>query len=141
MIHPNSLANLNPIKPGEVRNPTGKRSAAWSVREWWNAMSEWSHQQIEAIANDVTETAAKRAAAQRWIAALDPTGRPGDELDRILDQTGGKPKQQVEVSGGIDHKIHAVMGAALNDPETLKFAKQMAARAKALTNDSGTGTN
>jgi len=31
-VHPNSLANLNPIKPGEVRNPEGAKPA--HVQYW-----------------------------------------------------------------------------------------------------------
>jgi hypothetical protein len=141
MVHPNSLANLKPPwKKGEGGRHGGRPAAGMVVREWWNEMADWTSQQLEAVANDATESVAKRAAARRWLAASSELARK-DELEMIVEQTGGKAKQQLEVSGGIDHKLHAVMGAALNDPESLKSAKQMAARAKALTNDSGTGTN
>lgn len=100
--HPNSLAALVPtqIKPGEVRNPAGRKKAGASIIEWLNEFAKLSETEIKKLARGGKGVgAAKKAAAQIWVGAL-AKGRSmsgkrlaADDVDRILDRTEGRPVQ------------------------------------------------
>lgn len=100
-----ALANLIPAKPGEVRNPKGRPSAGAAVREWWNIMQGWPLEKVKAVQVDPESPVNKIMAARAVIDACSTdrssAGQPiaGNDLDRIIDYTAGKPTQAVEVSG------------------------------------------
>ncbi len=68
-----SLANLIPAKPGEIRNPAGRKTAGASVKEWMNVYAEkdLSEQDLRKIAKDKGKGWSERAAAERMIRALE----------------------------------------------------------------------
>lgn len=68
--HPNSLAALKPVKPGEVRNPAGRPSAGASVKEWFNGLCDTPEGELERIAKDKEEAPKRRAAAIQWLDIL-----------------------------------------------------------------------
>ena len=85
-------------KPGESGNPEGRPVAGASVREWFNQMAGWPMARIAAVANDLNAPAAKVAAAQRWLGAVEFGKEGREELADICDRTEGKPKQQMDVT-------------------------------------------
>ena len=93
------------FKPGQSGNPAGRAgSAGSSVREWINAMAEWTVAELQAVKDDPKATAAKRTAARLWMEATsddaNTAGNPiaGAAFDRIMDRTEGRPKQAVSLS-------------------------------------------
>lgn len=71
--NPNSLANLKPAKPGEVRNPQGRKTAGASIREWVNSFAEadLTLAQLRKIAKSPKEGWTRRAAAERIIRTME----------------------------------------------------------------------
>jgi hypothetical protein len=67
------LANLIPAKPGEVRNPEGRKTAGAYVKEWINSFThqELSEKDLRKIARDKAEPWAKRTAAERMLRTLE----------------------------------------------------------------------
>jgi hypothetical protein len=61
------------IKPGEVRNPRGRRTAGASVREWVNVLAEQdpTERALRRISRDKRLPFAKRAAAERMLRMLE----------------------------------------------------------------------
>jgi hypothetical protein len=86
-VHPNSLANLKPPLPGEVRNPLGRKTCGASIKEHINLMGDLSEAEIQAVSDDEAAPIAKRIAANRMLSAL----AVADDFDRICDRTDGKP--------------------------------------------------
>jgi hypothetical protein len=72
-VHPNSLANLIPPQPGEVRNPTGIRTAGATLREQCNylATQDLTEQDLRRIARDQSLPWTRRAAANRILRTLE----------------------------------------------------------------------
>jgi hypothetical protein len=70
---PSSRANLIPIKPGEVRNPEGRKTAGAYIKEWINsfACQELSAEQLKKIARDPKAPVTKRAAAERMLRTVE----------------------------------------------------------------------
>jgi len=70
-MNPKSLANLRPAKPGEVRNPVGRKSAGACVQEWYNILSEkgLTQDQLRKMAKDNRIPWAKGMAAYRMLRA------------------------------------------------------------------------
>ena len=126
--HPNSLANLRPPwKPGDVPNPKGRPTAGAVVKEHWNALAGLSQVEIEQIAADPHQSIARRAAANRWLAALDKA----PDLEQIIGHTDGKAKQSVDLSVRSEEaaEVHEGMDRLAADPEA---AEQMQALAERL---------
>lgn len=61
------------IKPGEVRNPKGRRSAGIVLKEWLNLFSTQglTEAELRAVAKDKTQPWPKRAAAERAIRTIE----------------------------------------------------------------------
>jgi hypothetical protein len=93
--HPNSLANLKPIQPGEARNPNGRKSAGATIREWVNSFAEadLNIDQLRKIAKDPKEGWTRRAAAERIIRTME-SGDLADFEDVIQGRTGLKDLRQ-----------------------------------------------
>ncbi len=103
MVHPNSLKNLEPFKPGHDarRNVKGRRPAGAVLREWWSALSHeedgkarYTQQQIRAFADaaddDANVTPLKRIAA-RHLLEMGAGGRTGREISSLMfDRTEGR---------------------------------------------------
>lgn len=89
-VHPNSLANLNPpVKPGEILNPNGKRTAGASVKEHWNTLARHNlcERELRVIAEDLSQPWARRIAAQRMLRAMESPDLADfdDELKALRD--------------------------------------------------------
>lgn len=90
-----SLANLKPPwKPGEQPPFPGRKNAGATVKERFNAMQDLPVTQLEAVASNPASPVSDVAAANQWLRAKDR----GDELQRILEQTDGKPAQSSTVT-------------------------------------------
>lgn len=70
-IHPNSLANLRPAQPGDVRNPKGRTTLGATVKEWMNVFGEQglSLGDLRKMAADANEPWARGEAALRMVRA------------------------------------------------------------------------
>lgn len=88
-VHPNSLANLKPVKPGEIRNPEGRKTAGASIKEWVNAFAEWTVSEVKKVVDSPDATVAQLAAARTVLGSI----VDGEDFDRICDRTEGKPNQ------------------------------------------------
>jgi len=94
--HPNSLKNLVPVKKGSPPlNPRGRPKAGATIIEYLHLMAEYSIKQINKVLRDPASTAAKLAAAHQMLKAA--AGK-GDEFDRVMDRTLGKPTPITPVS-------------------------------------------
>ena len=102
--HPNSLANLDPFKPGHDarRNTRGRRPGSTTIKEWWNTLlaedddgiPKYTLENIRSFTNapddDPDVSTAKRIAA-RHILEMEAGGRTGRELAALIfDRTEGK---------------------------------------------------
>lgn len=68
-------------KPGQSGNPSGARSAGWSIIEWFNQLEETPEDELEKIARDKRGKPNKRAAAIRWLDLLAASGEISDFED------------------------------------------------------------
>jgi hypothetical protein len=104
-INEKSLANLTPIKPGEVRNPLGiNRKRPWSDR--YSQRSEdpipekirrqFNHQMGQEVLPKGS-TWADAAVLRRHMEALMDGGTPAAK--EIADRIEGKPPQRMEIVG------------------------------------------
>lgn len=109
-----ALSNLQaPFPPGVSGNPAGRPAAGAVVKEWFNVMAEWSKADLEQARDAADSPAAKVAAARSWLDAMSKEktsgGQPvaGNDLDRIIDYTHGRPAQTVNHANadGKDFKI------------------------------------
>lgn len=102
-VHPNSLSNLRPPwQPGESGNAAGRKPAGQSILEWINEHASNTEAEIKAIANDTSQPIYVRMAAEAMLGAARKwwtKGKrdAGDDFDRILDRTIGKPVQSLVV--------------------------------------------
>ena len=109
-MNPASLANLQAFATGHDSRRRKAQNAGATYREWlshFNAVSDdgtaaYSEDDLKRIAGDAKAQPAKRAAAETWLATYE-RGRTksgvrlaADDLDRIIHNTDGKPKQVVE---------------------------------------------
>lgn len=88
-------------KPGQSGNPSGKpQPAGLTIRSWLNWLADKSEEYLEDVSEDRTEPTSKRIAAKQLLDALG-TKRivAGTSVDRVCDQTAGKPVQAIELSG------------------------------------------
>ncbi len=94
----------NRWKPGQSGNPSGRKCAGLTLKEWFNQMADWSKAQLRATFDDPEASVAKISAARCWLHASSEmttnSGSPiaGPEVDRILDRTIGKPTQAVDLT-------------------------------------------
>jgi hypothetical protein len=132
--HPNSLANLRPCKPGQSGNPAGRKTAGATVKEHWNRMAGWSQQQLENVFGDATATVAERAAAKQWLAGM----LDGQELDRIINHTDGRPKQGVELSGDVGvYDVRPALSELMNQEDTREALLKVADRLPEIVKNAG----
>lgn len=103
-MHPNSLANLvPPVRPGEIRNPSGKNGAAYSA-EYHKVAHEVVPEEARAIMN-------KRAGCE-LVKAGDTWARANslamhhaaccglvNAAQEVRESTEGKAVQRVQMSG------------------------------------------
>jgi hypothetical protein len=91
------IANLKPIKPGEVRNPTGKNGS-----EWLNAFRDFFSGKAAALPKgsglkvrkgDTEYDVLLRALRQNIVMGSDPA------IKLAIEQLAGRARQQIEVSG------------------------------------------
>jgi len=117
--HPNSLANLQPWKPGQSGNPTGRTTFGATYREWVcefareddNGVSTYSLGDLRTIAtapDDADVSAPKRLAATDMLQALEGGRQRHAAADRLFDRSEGRPAQTVSATfrrgedGGVD---------------------------------------
>jgi len=94
--HPNSLKNLIHILPGSVGlNPRGRPKAGTTIIEYMHSMADYTVKQLAKVLRDPASTVAKLAAAHQLSKAA--AGK-GDEFDRVMDRTLGKPTPITPVS-------------------------------------------
>ena len=96
-MNPNSLRNLKPCRPGEVRNPAGRKASGAVVADWLNAFALRTLGALAKILADPKATTAQVAAARIWLLA---SAGDGESLDRIFDRTVGKAKASVDMTSG-----------------------------------------
>jgi hypothetical protein len=80
--HPNSLANLRPVQPGQALNPGGRPKLPAEVREAAMARTVRAIEVLDEVMNDVTA----------------PHGARITAAEKILDRALGKPAQTVDVT-------------------------------------------
>lgn len=97
-MHENSLNNLKPAQPGEIKNPKGKPkgtlSAKTIIKKWLKGKEE--------IINPITRKPEKMTQLDIMILKQVEKARKGDTgaFTALLDRMEGKPKQQVEAVDG-----------------------------------------
>ena len=87
--HPNSLANLRPIRPGQALNPSGRPKMPAEVREAAMALTP------DAI----------RTLGEVMLNPLVPPGVRVTAAEKILDRALGKPAQTVDVTNRKDDAL------------------------------------
>jgi len=78
-------------------------------------MQTWPTHRVQAVLKSSKASVAKKTAARRWFraqaggknAAGNPVG--GDDADRIMDRTIGRPTQEIEFSGDVSEQIKDAM--------------------------------
>src|SRR5829696_10029117 len=88
-VHPNSLANLRPVQPGQALNPGGRPKMPAEVREAAMALTPDAIRTLGEIMQDPSVTPGVRVTA----------------AEKILDRALGKPAQTVDVT---NHKSDAL---------------------------------
>lgn len=111
---------------GKSGNPNGRPNAGAAVKDWFNQMNGWSLAALTKVAENPDSPVSKIAAANQWIRAM----ARGDELDRILDRTAGKPKQDIDVHGQMSHQhdMRPAVNALLEDAQARAAAMTLADR-------------
>ena len=111
-------------KRGQSGNQLGRPPAGMSVKEWINVMQDWPVAKVEKVANDPRSGNAKATAAGIW---LDARTRRGNDFDRIMDQTAGKPKQAIDMRMDATmtkgDEVQAAMDRLLSNPEAFSAAE------------------
>jgi hypothetical protein len=133
------LTSGNPetqFRPGQSGNPAGRPAAGASVVEWMNLMAEWPEAQLREVADDPAAPVNRRAAAQRWLAAIsdDPEKESREATAFVCDRTSGKPRattllQHAFVPGGLSRDTLQAFAA---DPQARALARQIGARLREL---------
>src|SRR5829696_6473358 len=85
-VHPNSLANLRPVQPGQALNPGGRPKLPAEVREAAMARTVRAIEVLDEVMNDVSA----------------PHGARITAAEKILDRALGKPAQTVDVTSRKD---------------------------------------
>src|SRR5947207_451921 len=95
--NPNSLKNLIPAKPGEIRNPLGRKTAGATVKEWLNTLAEKrvTEAQLRSIARNRKAEWARRTAAERMLRTLEA----GDMADFQAFLHGEKSLDELKEAG------------------------------------------
>lgn len=106
---PKQLANLKPIKKGEVRNPTGKgnpelqrlrRLTAFELQEIGSLLMNKEPAELKRIAKDPHESALRQ-----WLANMILIGKEtGDEkkFNAVADRIVGKVSDKLQIFGPED---------------------------------------
>jgi hypothetical protein len=89
-------------KPGESGNPTGRAKGVTYPGDWIRSMVGLTEEELTEIAGDANEVSSRRMAAKCVLRAMfDGWGKAGplagQDLNRILDRTEGKPRLSVTV--------------------------------------------
>ena len=97
--------NLKPYQwPPGVAGGGSQRNAGLTFLGWVHRMQSAREPKLRAIADDPREPVVKRAAARhvlRWLTdGFARSGKPfaGDDLDRLMDRTLGRPAQAITVT-------------------------------------------
>lgn len=101
-VNPKSLKNLNPAKPGEVRNPEGRSSYERSSKEYRMDLAGKTEAEIKRVAGDESEPLLKRKVAQAMLEAK----TEDVPILSIIEQFDGKPPQRSEVN--MKHEVSVV---------------------------------
>lgn len=121
--HPNSLANLAPAKPGDVRNPLGIRSAGKTIREWINvlAQKDLTEAQLWKIVRDPNEPWTRRSAATRIVRSLER----GDlaDMENVLD--GSMSLRDLRATGYNTEVVKKVKKKNLRSPDGEKIGEEI----------------
>jgi hypothetical protein len=104
-VNPKSLANLKPIKKGEVRNPQGiNRKRPITDRYYERSESPLPESIRKRVNKSIGEeilqpgaTWAEANALRRFLSAIDPDGQPSSK--EIREAIEGKAPQRLEISG------------------------------------------
>lgn len=110
--------NLIPAKPGEIRNPEGRKTYGAYVKEHWNSIAlkiekgELSYEDLKEIAtNDINTN--RRTAAMRMLLSIEDL----EEFKEMMDRTSGKSSQPVTGEGGgpIEVVVKVLKQAVMDD--------------------------
>lgn len=93
-LHENSLKNLKPAQPGEVRNPKGKPKGTLTAK---TIIKKWLAGK-EAITNPITKKIVKMSQLDIMVLKQIEKARKGDTnaFNALLNRMEGMPKQMVE---------------------------------------------
>ncbi len=82
-----------------------KQNIGWMVKASMNAMAHYTVDEVKAVLKEPDLKVARAIAAKIVLRILD-NKRNGQDFDRLMDRTLGKPKQQnqVSVNGTIKHQ-------------------------------------
>ena len=107
--NPNSLANLRPAKPGEVRNPKGYGGNQPKISPIIRRFADMPYAEFAKI-NPKALTMAELVAWKIYMDAIDDEGYQAGtkSRDTLLDRVDGKPKGDPEEAKG-DTNIQVVV--------------------------------
>jgi len=94
MVHPNSLKNLKPVKPGEVRNPNGRPPGIKYISEIMRELL--SEDRVQELIREQILKQIEEPDSQEQIRKM---------IAELRDTTEGKPKQSIEVEAKADMNI------------------------------------
>ena len=120
--HPNSLANLNPVQPGECRNPGGRPKGTLYIGDCLHRLLDLTAGGLQAIADDENEKQARRVAARMLLDANDPDPRVRSKAAaELIDRLEGKAVARTELSGPDGGPLQA----ASNDTGLMELTRRI----------------
>ena len=98
-MHPNSLAQLKPMQPGQTLNPGGRPRNVRTPQFWLARLQDFTEADLRVLFEDESQPVSKRIAARLMLESIEGELRKGgmDAANAVMDRTGGKPTQQIQM--------------------------------------------
>jgi len=137
MVNPKSLANLKPIKPGEVRNATGKnrKQPLSDAYRWWLMQPVSKEERAKQKKNGIE---LPRDANNAFLVAITQGERAKKKTDaakEIREGAEGKATQRVELSGIEGNPLETADVSALTDEQLAERRRKVMAVVDRETKD------
>ena len=131
------LAAIKPHswQPGQSGNPNGRKTLGACLNECVNSMRGKTYTEVQRIAKDKDEPIERRGAAKRVMGLLKDGYHghiplAGNDFDRIMDRTVGKPVQSLLVqhsqSDDADALTEQIRQMLARDPELCRVLGEQA---------------